>query len=233
MFGWPLGPAPWGSGSQARRVRWKTGSEFGATPFSVAGRLRGSGKRRPRPGDVGGSRWVFVRVRHHGLLRLASTHWVSVARAGQVDIFPAGVPDRRALLECVARPRVVGLYEGVLLGKVGSPGVVAVDSPLCSRWCDVHRRAPRWQKVIPRPPCRLLPCVWPVQDSRRGVRRCVVAAGPVAGCGLGPWGVSHVSHRAAVEGTEDFVHKGRVCRLGLRLSTDGGLQLLAQHQRLD
>ena len=52
---------------------------------------------------------------------------VSVARAGQVDVLPAGVPDRQALLECVARPRFVGLYEGVLLGKVGSPGVVAVD----------------------------------------------------------------------------------------------------------
>ena len=50
-------------------------------------------------GDVGGSRWAFVRVRHHGLLRLASILWVSVARAGQVDVFPAGVPDRQALLE--------------------------------------------------------------------------------------------------------------------------------------
>ena len=52
---------------------------------------------------------------------------VSVARAGQVDVLPAGVPDRQALLECVARPRFVGLYEGVLLGKVGSPWVVGVD----------------------------------------------------------------------------------------------------------
>ena len=82
MFGWPLAPAPCASGSRERRVRWKDGSGFGAAPFSVAGGLRGSGKRGPRPGDVGGSRYVVVRVRHHGLLRLASTPWVSVARAG-------------------------------------------------------------------------------------------------------------------------------------------------------
>ena len=61
----------------------------------------------------------------------------------------------------------------------------------------------------------------------------VVAAGPVAGCGSGPWGVTHASHKGAAEGTEDFVHKGAVCRLGLRLSADGGLQLLAQCQRPD
>ena len=56
------------------------------------------------------------------------------------------------------------------------------------------------------------------------MRLCVVAAGPVAGCGSGPWGVSHASHTGAAEGTEDFVHKGRVCRLGFPLSADGGLQ---------
>ena len=51
--------------------------------------------------------------------------------------------------------------------------------------------------------------------------------------GSRPWGVSHASHKGAAEGTEDFVYKGRVCRLGLRLSVDGGLQLLAQRQRPD
>ena len=66
---------------------------MGAVPCSVVGGLRGSGKRGPRPGDVGGIRWVFVPVRHHGLLKLAPILWVSVARAGQVDVFPAGVPD--------------------------------------------------------------------------------------------------------------------------------------------
>ena len=55
----------------------------------------------------------------------------------------------------------------------------------------------------------------------------------MAGCGSGPWGVSHASHKGAAEGTEDFVHKGRVCRPGLRLSVDCGLQLLAQRQRPD
>ena len=161
---------------------WKDGSEFGAAPFSVAGGLRGSGKRGPRPGDVGGSRWISVRVRHHKLLRLASLLWVSVARAGQVDVFPAAVPDRQALLECVARPRVVRLYEGVLLGKAGSPGVVAVDGRLSSRWCDVHRPVLRWEEVIPRPPCYLLPRVWPVRDSRRAcaaVRRRRRSCGPL------------------------------------------------------
>ena len=63
------------------------------------------------------------------------------------------------------------------------------------------------------------------------MRLCVAAAGPVAGCGSGPWGVTHASHKGAAEGTEDFVHQGRVRRLGLRLSADGGLQLLAQCQR--
>ena len=57
-----------------------------------------------------------------------------------------------------------------------------------------------------------------------------VAAGTVAGCASGPWGVTHASHKGAAEGTEDFVHLGRVRRLGLRLSADGGLQLLAQCQ---
>ena len=51
--------------------------------------------------------------------------------------------------------------------------------------------------------------------------------------GSGPRGVSHPSHKCAAEGTEDFVHKGPVCRLGLRLSVDRGLQLLAQRQRPD
>ena len=52
------------------------------------------------------------------------------------------------------------------------------------------------------------------------------------GCS-GPPGGSHAPHEGAAEGTEDFVHKGRVCRLGLHLSADGGLQLLAQSQRPD
>ena len=51
--------------------------------------------------------------------------------------------------------------------------------------------------------------------------------------GLGPSGVCHASNKGAAEGTEDFVHKGRVCSLGLCLSVDAGLQSLAQRQRPD
>ena len=65
------------------------------------------------------------------------------------------------------------------------------------------------------------------------MRLCVVAAGPVAGCGSGPWEASHASHKGTAEGTEDFVHKGRMCRLGLRLSAVDGLQSFVQHQRPD
>ena len=91
----------------------------GTAPFSVAGGLRGPGKRGTRPGDVGGSCWVFVRVRHH---RLASTLRVSVACVGQVDVFPVGVSDQQALLGCVAGLRVVGLYEGSFSARLARPG---------------------------------------------------------------------------------------------------------------
>ena len=176
MFGWPLGPVHHVSGLWERRVRWKDRSVLGLVPFSVVGGLRGSGERRPRPGDVGGIHSVIVRVRHHGPLRLAHIRWVSVACAGQVDAFPAGVPDRQALVECVARSRVVGLYEGFLLGKVGSPGVVAVDGRFRSRWFDAPRQVLRREEVIPGLPYRLLTRGWPVRDSRRACtavrRRC-------------------------------------------------------------
>ena len=166
----PLCPAPCGSGSRERGVRWKDGSGCGATPFSVARGLRGSGKRGPRPGDVGGSRWVFVRVGHHGLLRLASTLRVSVACVGQVDVLPAGV----AGVCCAASRRWV--VRGVFLGEVGSPRAVVVYGRVRGCWCDVHRPALQWEEVIPQPSCRLLPCAWPMRDSRRACaavrRRC-------------------------------------------------------------
>ena len=66
---------------------------LGLVPFSAVGGMRGSGEPGPRPGDVGGIRWVIVGVRHHGPMRLAHIRWVSVARARQVDAFPASVPD--------------------------------------------------------------------------------------------------------------------------------------------
>ena len=155
--------------------------------FSVVGGLRGSGERGPRPRDVGGIRWVSVRVRHHGPLRLANIRWVSAACARQVNAFPACVPDRQALVECVARSRFVGLYEGVLFGKVGSPGVVVVDVRFRSRWFDAPRRVLRRREVIPGPPYRLSPFRWPMQHSRRVCaalrRRCS------AGCQL--WWAGH------------------------------------------
>ena len=84
---------------------------------------------------------------------------------------------------------------------------------------------------------------WPAAVGRARVCRVKwgVAVPPVqegvflvsARRGSGPWGVSHAPNEGAAEGTEDFVHKGRVCRLGLHLSADGGLQLLAQRRRPD
>ena len=88
-----------------------------------------------------------------------------------------------------------------------------------------------------------LQCRWPAVVGRAGV--CRVRWGgavprvhegvfPVsARGGSGPKGVLHAPHEGAAKGTDDFVHKGRVCRLGLRLSADGGLQLLPQRQRPD
>ena len=139
--------------------------------FSDVGGLRGSGEPGPRPADVGGIRWVSVRVQHHGLLSLARICWVSAACTGQFDAFPAGVPDRKALLERVARTRIDRLYEGVLLGNVGLPGVVAVDGRFRIRWFDVHRQGLRRDEVIPGLPCCLITCGWLVRDSR-----CVCAA---------------------------------------------------------
>ena len=116
---------------------------LGLVPFSDVDGLGASMERGPCAGDVGGIRWVIVRVRHHGRLRLAHICWLSAACAGQVNVFPVGVPDRQALLEYVARSRVVELYEGVLLGKVALPGVVAVDGQFRSRWFDAPRRVLR------------------------------------------------------------------------------------------
>ena len=65
--------------------------------FLVAGGSLGSGKCGPRPGDVGRGRRGRICVRHRGLLGLASTPWVSVVRARQVDAVPAGVSVRRVV----------------------------------------------------------------------------------------------------------------------------------------
>ena len=173
--------APWPGPSWVRfcgrgGLSGRTG-RVGPRPFLCRGRVAGSGEPGPRPGDVGGICRVFVRVRHHGRLGLG---WVSSACAGQVDAFPAGVSDGQVLVECVARSRFVGWYKGVLLGKVGLPGVVVVDGRSRSRWFDAPRRVIRREEVIPGPLYRLLPCGGPVRDSRRvcaAVRRRCSAGG--------------------------------------------------------
>ena len=122
--------------------------------------------------------------------------------------------NRQALLGCVGQPRAVGLYKGILLGGVGSTGVVAVYGRVLSRWCDVHQPAPRWEEVSPQPSCRPLLCAWPARDS---CRACVAMRRRCMSCGrvrLRVLGVSHASHKGAAEGTENFVHKGRACRPG-------------------
>ena len=168
-------------------MRWKDGSGRGAAPFAVAGGLRGSGRRGPRPGDVGGSRWAFVRARHHGLLRLAPTLRVSVASVGQVDVVPVGVSDRQVSLGCVAPPCAAGLYKrsfGAGLARLSSSwfmpecatvGVTSIDGP------PGGRRRPRSRRVVSS-----------LAHGRRGTRvarvwLCAAAAGPVDGCGSGSW----------------------------------------------
>ena len=62
---------------------------------------------------------------------------------------------------------------------------------------------------------------------------CAAAVGPSGRVRLRVLGDSHASQNGAAEGTEDFVHKGRACRPGLRLSADGGLPSFAKRQRPD
>ena len=109
--------------------------------------------------------------------------WVSVAEARQVDAFPVSVPDRQALVECVARSRFVGLYEGILLGKVGSPGVIVVDGR-----CAAVGLTPVVRSSGERGYSRGCGIVSSLADGRCGIHvvcawRCVVAAVPKAGCG--------------------------------------------------
>ena len=113
------------------------------------------------------------------------------------------------------------------LARPGSSWFVA-DSAACG--VTFSARSPGGRRR-----CRVRRVVSPFAHGRRGARAArvrlrVAAAGPVAGCGSGPRGVTHASHKGAAEGTEDFVHPGRVRRLGLHHSADGGLQLLAQRQ---
>ena len=50
------------------RGGWVGGQIMGLVPSSVLGELWGPGERGPRPGDVGGIRWVIVLVPRHGSL---------------------------------------------------------------------------------------------------------------------------------------------------------------------
>ena len=114
--------------------------------------------------------------------RLARICWVPAAQAVQLDVTLAGAPDRQALAECVAQSRVVGLCEGVLPGKVGLLGVVAVYGRSRSSWFDVHRGGPRQDEAIPGLPCRLPTHGLPVWHSRRvcaAVCRRISAAAPL------------------------------------------------------
>ena len=166
-------------------------------PFLCRGRVAGVLVAWPSPGGLG--RRVVVRVRHHGMPRLAHMRWVSVACAGQLDALPVSVPDRQALAECVARSRFVGLYEGVLLGKVGSPGVAVVDGRLRSRWfdtpCQVLRREGVWWAGH-------TSAAWG-GERRSGVfmRVCSMFQLAVA---QGSGGGLHAPHEGAAEGTENL-----------------------------
>ena len=117
-----------------------------------------------------------------------------------------------------------------MLGEVCPVGVVVVRGRPRCRWRVGHRPVLWWEEAVPGPPRRFFPARGWCGTRAARVRPCVVVAGPVVGRVSGPWGVTRTSYKGAAEGTEDFVHQGRVRRPGLRLSADGGLQLPNQRQ---
>ena len=120
-----------------------------------------------------------------------------------------------------------------MLGEVCPIGVVVVRGRPRCRWRDGHRPVLWREEAVPGPPRRFSPARGWCGTRAVRVRPCVVAAGSVVGRGSGPWGVTRTSYKGAAEGTEDFVHQGRVRRPGLCLSADGGLQLPTQRQCMD
>ena len=69
---------------------------------------------------------------------------------------------------------LLGCARGVLPGKVGLTGIIAVYGRSRSCWFDVHRRSLRREEAIPGLPCRLRG--WLVWYSRRlcaAVYRCI------------------------------------------------------------
>ena len=138
----------------------------GPRPLLCRGRVAGVRGAWPPPGRCGRNSLGHYSCSTSWAAKASHIRWVSVARTRQVDAFLAGVPDRQAFVECVAWSRVVGLCEGVLLGQLGSPGVVAVDGWFCSCWFDASRRVLWREEVIQGPPYRLLTCGRPVCDTR-------------------------------------------------------------------
>ena len=132
-------------------------------------------------------------------------------------------------IACCAAARC-WVVRGVVLGEVCPVGVVVVRGRPRCRWRDGHRPVLWWKEAVPGPPRRFFPARGWCGTRAVRVRPCVVAAGPVVGRGSGPSGVTRTSYKGAAEGTEEFVHQGRVRRPGLRLSADGGLQLPTQRQ---
>ena len=230
VFGWPLCPAPRGPVTWERRVRWDGGPGCGAAPFPCCRRVTEVREVRPSSGGC----WK----RSLGSY-LCPTPWAAKASLHSLGVCCACWAGGRRPRWCVRSTGGAGaccaaarcwIVRGVVLGEVCPVGVVVVRGRPCCRWRDGHRPVLWWEEAVPVPPRHFLPARGWCGTGALRVRPCVVPAGAVVGRGSGPWGVTPTSYKGAAEGTEDFVHQGRVRRPGLRLSADGGLQLPLQRQ---
>ena len=230
VFGWPLCPAPRGPVTWERSVRWDGGPGCGAAPFPCCRRVAGVREVRPPSGGCG--------KRSLGS-NLCPTPWGARASLHSLGVrcacWAGGrrprwcVRSTGGAVACCAAARC-SVVRGVVLGEVCPVGVVVVRGRPCCRWRDGHRPVCWREEAVLGPPRRFFPARGWCGTRAVRVRPCVVAAGPVVGRGSGPWGVTRTSYKGAAEGTEDFVHQGRVRRPGRRLSADGGLQLPTQRQ---
>ena len=91
-------------------------------PFLCCRRVAGVREAWPPPGGCSRKSLGFRSCPTPRAAKTGLYSWVSVACVGQVDVFPVGVSDRQALLECVARPGLVGLYEGSFWSRLARPG---------------------------------------------------------------------------------------------------------------
>ena len=91
-------------------------------PFRCCTRVAGVREAWPQPGGCRRKSLGFGSCSNHGMLRLAPTLRVSVARVGQVDVVPVGVSDRQVLLGCVTWPCAVGLYKESFWAGLARPG---------------------------------------------------------------------------------------------------------------